>query len=69
MIRIILISAVLVFSLTGCLTSEEEKAKDIMVKKIIHDEAKREALIQSMRKKDTTDYVGMVEAALKKEKE
>jgi len=49
----IVVIGVLSVALTGCLSEEEKKAKDIVVKKIIKDKEREERFLEKLGKPDT----------------
>ncbi len=52
----IIVLATLIAGLSGCMSAEEKKAKDIAVKKIIEDDKKEKEFLKSLNKKDDRDY-------------
>ncbi len=52
----LMVFGALIAGLCGCMSAEEKKAKDIVVKKIIEDDKKEKEILAKMRKKDDTDY-------------
>jgi hypothetical protein len=54
-LSVVVISA-LIAGLSGCMSAEEKKAKDIAVKKIIEDDKREKEFRKSMNKVDDRDY-------------
>ncbi len=52
----LMVLGALIAGLSGCMSAEEKKAKDIAVKKIIEDDKKKKEYIKKLRKKDDRDY-------------
>ncbi len=51
----LMVLGALIAGLSGCMSAEEKKAKDIAVKKIIEDDKKEKEYIMKLRKKDDRD--------------
>jgi ABC-type uncharacterized transport system auxiliary subunit len=52
----LMVLGALIAGLSGCMSAEEKKAKDIAVKKIIEDDKKEKEQLAKMKKKNTRDY-------------